>query len=111
MKAILTIAAAICALSATQVFAQGNPQDKAAAQKQEALANVDARIAELNNLKSCISGASTADAMKGCREKHREAAQNFRAQHMQERIEKMQTRKAELDQKIQQAKQVPQMPK
>ena len=62
--------------------------------KKQAIASFDARIAALNEAKSCASAASTHEALEACHEKLK-AAQEAIAEHaIDSQIEQLQKRKA-----------------
>ncbi len=104
-RMILLIGVAL-SFHASSSFAEGpNADADFGKHKTEASARIDQRIAELNNLKSCINSAANKDAIKSCHEKHKDSAQNMRAEHLQDRMERLEKKKAELQQKMQQAKQ------
>ncbi len=68
-----------------------------AAHKQEALSEIDQRIAKLQEHKACVSAAETKDAMMQCRHAMKEWHKGERAEHLERR-------KGRLDKKIQNLK-------
>jgi hypothetical protein len=65
-------------------------------QKKQTLANFDARIAALNEAKSCVSGAANGEAIKACHEKLKAAHEALAEHAIDSRIEALQKRKAEM---------------
>lgn len=49
--------------------------------KQHRLANIDKRIASLNELKSCVSAAADHNAMKACNQKHKTDMQALKGEN------------------------------
>ena len=64
--------------------------------KKQAISNFDARIAALNEAKSCASGASNGEALKACHEKLKAAHEAMAEKAIDSRIERLQKRKAEM---------------
>lgn len=46
--------------------------------KEHALSNIEKRQGYLSELKSCVSGASNKEAMKSCRQKHKEQVKSLK---------------------------------
>jgi Ni/Co efflux regulator RcnB len=65
--------------------------------KSEALAGIDERIQKLQEHKSCVSGASTPDALKQCRASMKEWQQGQKLEHMEKQ-------KARIDERMQKLK-------
>jgi hypothetical protein len=72
--------------------------------KANALKNLDARISKLQELRSCVAGATTRDATKACHKAHEAWADATKAENrarhsakIDENIKKLQEKKAKLD--------------
>ena len=70
--------------------------------KSEAVAAIDERIQKLQEQKTCLSGASTPEALKQCRASMKEWQQGQRLEHMEkqkaridERMQKLKSKKDE----------------
>ncbi len=69
-------------------------------QKAKISQNVDKRIESLNKMKSCVQSAADQMAMKACREAHRKDMNAMADMMMDEKIQKMQEKKAKRAQKV-----------
>lgn len=72
--------------------------------KQNASANIDARTASLEKMKTCMQSATDKEAMKACRQAHQTEMASVRAEHkekrrakLDEKMKKIQARKAKMD--------------
>lgn len=99
---------AILALAAgfgTCAFAEGEntaAKEASFAQfKQEAVKNIDERIANLTAMKTCMSAAADMAGIKQCREKHREAMKDTRGEMKEKRIKNIEKRQQKLEEKKQ----------
>ena len=92
----MKIAFALLLLAAPVLAEEGANFDT---HKQEAMDMIDKRIAALNQLKSCVQGASSKEALRTCHETHKEERVEFRKEHMDKRIQKMQEKRSKMDQK------------
>lgn len=87
---MLKILIAFIALNAIPAFAEDNAAGFAE-HKTKVLAEVDQRIAKMQEHRTCINSATTPDAMKACHEKMREFHEGQRMEHLEnhkERIDK-----------------------
>lgn len=91
-------------LAPTAIAEQGN-NEEFAKRKAEMLQDADLRISKINEFKSCVSSASTPDAMKPCREKMKQFHESHRAEvverhktRLDERIKNLEAKRAELNQ-------------
>lgn len=89
----MTFRIAFLVLSAL-CFAPAFAAEDITAHKQEILAEIDQRLAKLEDHRGCIAAASTKEAMMQCR-------QSMKEFHKSERIEHLERRKGRLDQKMQ----------
>lgn len=53
--------------------------------KARILQNIDTRIGYINQFKSCVSGATSKDQMKSCRQDHKSKMQAFQAENKAKR--------------------------
>lgn len=68
-------------------------------QKAKVSQNVDKRIESLNKMKSCVQSAADQAAIKNCREAHRKEMHALADVMMEEKINKLQEKKAKRAQK------------
>ena len=87
LKIVSTLLSAL--VFSSLVFAQqeGDPgsQKNLSEMKQKVLSHMDKAIAEMQNGKSCVSAATTREALKTCRENHQKAMHELRQQRQQDR--------------------------
>lgn len=77
--------AALLAVGSLTAFAEAD----LAKAKEEMTANMDKRIANLQQAKTCISGAATKEDMKKCHEALKEDRQEMRQAHLAKREERL----------------------
>ena len=63
--------------------------------KQKIAANIDQKISALQAHKGCVQGASSKEALKGCRESHKDAMKKLHEENKGEREEWKSEKKAE----------------
>ncbi len=72
-----------------------------ATHKSEMLANIEERIAKLQEHKSCVSSANDKEAMKACREKMKDWRDGERSEMQEKRKERMEKRLKKMEEKKQ----------
>lgn len=81
---------------AVPLHAEEHGGEKFEEHKKQAISNFDARIAALNEAKSCASSASNGEALKACHEKLKAAHEAMAEKAIDSKIERLQKRKAEM---------------
>jgi hypothetical protein len=64
--------------------------------KAEMLKEIDEHIAKMQEHKSCVTAATTKEAMMACRDKMKDYRQGERTEHMDRRMERMEQRKQKM---------------
>jgi hypothetical protein len=75
---LFSVCAHLSAQTATAPSASGQGQNMEE-MKQHRLGNIDKRIGYLNELKSCISAATTKDAFRACEQTHKQEIQALKS--------------------------------
>ncbi len=90
-----------CLVLSTLSYAQPAPMQGANFEEHKnfALKMIDERMASLQSAKTCISAAQDQEQLKECRKKEREAMRGRRGEHLDNRIEKLQEKKAKMNEK------------
>ncbi len=70
-----------------------------AAHKAEMLANIDERIAKMQEHKGCVSAANDKEAMKACRAKMKDWREGERAEMQEKRKERMEKRAKKMEER------------
>ena len=83
-------------LLSVPVHADEEGGEKFEEHKKQAISNFDARIAALNDAKSCASAASNGEALKACHDKLKAAHEAIAEKAIDSKIERLQKRKAEM---------------
>lgn len=96
MKSLITLIALFSLNAFAEAPIASATNDNFAERKTQALANIDKRIAMMNEMKTCISGASDQAALKTCHQKMREEHKGMKMDRMDHKIQKMQERKAKI---------------
>jgi hypothetical protein len=78
------------ALFSAVTFAEDNANFEE--HKKEILSKIDKRIAMMNEHKSCVSSASSKDALKKCRESIKEEKNEMQKENKEERAQKIDER-------------------
>ncbi len=78
---------------ATSAFAQDQQNLEAA--KARTAQHLEARISNLQSAKSCVSSASSREALKGCQEKLKSDMQSLREKYKAERAANKQSKQSE----------------
>lgn len=90
MKSLLLVLATVVA----PAFAEGDAKGNLDSHKMMVTSNLDKRIESLQKMKTCITGATSHDAMKTCRETHRAEMNALEDAKIDARIQKLQEKKA-----------------
>ena len=106
MKSLLILAVAAILVQATSArAADATPApaapsaaagDNLETRKAEMLKEIDEHISKMQEHKSCVSAASTKEALMSCHDKMKEYRKGERMEHMDRRMERMQERKEKM---------------